>query len=133
MTTPTPAPIRFWSKVSGSDATSCWEWTGAKVEKGYGLFTISDGNSIRAHRFAYLQMIGEIPDGLVLDHLCRNRGCVNPWHLEPVTVAINNRRGLADRIPGWTLRSATRPADRICRAAYKRSLRQMQTSRRLGG
>ena len=50
-----------------------------------------------AHRFAYQYMIGPIPDGLELDHLCRNRPCVNPYHLEPVTRAVNHARMLAAR------------------------------------
>jgi hypothetical protein len=53
-----------------------------------------------AHRFAYLEFVGPIPDGLVLDHLCRNKKCVNPDHLEPVTNAENLRRGRVARASG---------------------------------
>lgn len=65
----------------------CWEWTAGKDPRGYGR----TGNAL-AHRLVYQALVGPIPDGLTLDHLCRNTGCVNPDHLEPVTQAENNRR-----------------------------------------
>lgn len=76
---------RFWAKVQPTGF--CWEWTASKAH-GYGYF-----NGSRAHRFAYELLVGPIPDGLVIDHLCRNRGCVNPDHLEPVTQRENTMRG----------------------------------------
>jgi len=67
----------------------------AKTPDGYGRFTVS-GNEpvvrVNAHRFAYELLVGPIPKGLTLDHLCRNRGCVNPAHLEPVTSKVNTLR-----------------------------------------
>jgi hypothetical protein len=56
-----------------------------------------NGRAVRAHRYAYEQLVGPIPEGLVLDHLCRNRLCINPLHLEPVTIGENIRRGAFDR------------------------------------
>jgi hypothetical protein len=70
----------------------CWYWTGSLDGKGYGR--ISVGNRlVRAHRWVYTVLVGAIPDGLMLDHLCRNKVCVNPDHLEPVTNRENLLRG----------------------------------------
>ena len=81
---------RFWSRVdAGGD---CWEWTGNRNTKGYGRVWWDSGQR-PAHRKAYELLIGPIPDGLQIDHLCRNPGCVNPDHLEPVTMQENIRRG----------------------------------------
>jgi len=76
----------------------CWEWTAGRNPDGYGHFRV--GNTQRkAHRVVYELMIGPIPDGLDLDHLCRNRACVRPDHLEPVTRGENQRRGVPFRPP----------------------------------
>ena len=69
----------------------CWEFQRLD-HAGYGRFWIN-GRSVRAHRWCFEFMVGEIPPGLFLDHLCRNRSCVNPDHLEPVTPRINTLRG----------------------------------------
>lgn len=70
----------------------CWPWQGPSAGSGYGGIQV-DGKTKRAHRVVYESVRGPIPDSLVLDHLCRNRCCVNPWHLEPVPVAENTMRG----------------------------------------
>lgn len=81
---------RFYSKVHKTQ--SCWEWTGTLINGDYGQFW--DGNKkIYAHRWSYEYFIGPIPNDMQLDHLCRNRCCVNPEHLEPVTARENTMRG----------------------------------------
>lgn len=88
---------RFNSKLTPGPG-DCGGWTGAHfTQTGYALFVIrgADGKwrPTVGHRIAYELYIAEIPPGLVIDHLCRNRGCVNPWHMEPVTRGENVRRG----------------------------------------
>lgn len=83
---------RFWAKVDASG--DCWVWLGTKNQYGYGRFTAStDQFTWGAHRWSYTTLVGPIPDGLVIDHLCKQPACVNPDHLEPVTQAENVRRG----------------------------------------
>lgn len=73
--------------------TECWEWAGLLTSNGYGLWPDKSYGTRRAHRIFYTTFVGPIPDGLVIDHLCRNRMCVNPEHLEPVTARENVQRG----------------------------------------
>lgn len=94
---------RFWPKVDKHgppsehrpDLGPCWLWIAAIDRKGYGAFGGPRDRTqvVRAHRVAYELVIGPIPDGLTLDHLCRVRRCVNPEHLEPVTGRENSLRG----------------------------------------
>lgn len=92
----TPHASRFWSRVNKAGTLApmlgpCWTWTGYTGRDGYGRFHLHGRNQL-AHRYAYTQLAGPIPDGLVIDHLCRNTVCVNPAHMEPVTPAENTRR-----------------------------------------
>ncbi|MEU4967832.1 HNH endonuclease signature motif containing protein [Streptomyces smyrnaeus] len=80
-------------QASRASANECWEWTGELSEKGYGR-TQRKGRYTGAHRAVYEHLVGPIPEGLVLDHLCRNPPCVNPAHLEPVTNRDNILRGI---------------------------------------
>lgn len=82
---------RFWSKVEKGQG--CWNWKDYKNYGGYGRFWIKY-KTFQAHRVSYEMVIGSIPVGLQIDHLCRNRMCVNPSHLEPVTQKENLRRGI---------------------------------------
>lgn len=82
---------RFNQLWETSDS-GCWEWTGTKISNGYAEFSV-DGQDVYGHRWSYERFVGPIPDGLVIDHLCNNPGCVNPEHLEPVTNGENVRRG----------------------------------------
>jgi len=83
---------RLWSKVSITSPSRCWLWTAAIRQDGYCRFWLN-GERIPAHRVTYELLIGPIPQGLTIDHLCRVRRCVNPWHMEPVTIGVNVKRG----------------------------------------
>lgn len=72
----------------------CWLWKASTTTLGYGQVQF-EGRLRRAHRVVFETLVGPIPPGLQLDHLCRNPGCVNPAHLEPVTPRENTLRGLA--------------------------------------
>lgn len=84
------AESRFWQHVEKTD--TCWLWTASLRGKGYGQFW--DGKTqVQAHLFAYRMLRGGIPQGLTIDHLCKVKRCVNPDHLEPVTMHVNILRG----------------------------------------
>lgn len=117
-------------------ATGCWEWQGARDKNGYGL-TFYGSNRLRkvtilAHRLVYELMVGPIPEGLGLDHLCRNPPCVRPEHLEPVTQVENTHRspltvnsinkakteclrGHSLLDPANVYTAPSRPYERVCR------------------
>jgi hypothetical protein len=103
---------RFWSKVRPAPADECWMWTASLNTGGYGQFAYR-GRPLRAHRVAYELLICDIPAGLQLDHLCRVRPCVNPWHLEPVTNDVNMARG--------ELRSYVHPVKTHCKHGHELS------------
>lgn len=130
-----PVAERAWRYIQRDRATGCWNWTGAKAN-GYGRISTSGRRDENAHRALYEVLVEKIAPGLVLDHLCRNTACVNPAHMEPVTVAENTRRGMAgDRARNKThckngheftpenTRLARRPSgslQRVCRACRRK-------------
>lgn len=133
---------RFWSKVKRGNPDDCWLWT-AKIEwNGYGRFWF-DGHSIFAHRFAYELIHGPIPKGLTIDHRCRNKACVNPAHLEVVTLKTNVLRGptITARFAAKTHCPKGHPYDmfntytypdgrRSCRECARQRIRQWRERRR---
>lgn len=90
----TVIPERIWAKLRVSPS-GCWEWTGATT-RGYGC-TRMGGRDYYTHRLVWILLVGPIPEGYEIDHLCRNTRCANPSHLEPVTPAENRRREMAVR------------------------------------
>lgn len=138
-------PDRFWVKVRSNPNTGCWEWIGQTSPTGYGVFKFSS-KMRRSHRVAYEVLVDLVPDGLVLDHLCRVRNCVNPAHLEPVTQAENVRRGVTPPRKGRELKPRTHcpqghPYDeansyvrgngrRMCRACMRIRKQRNQQARR---
>ena len=103
------------------EKTGCWVWQRAKSKLGYGRFGTNGG---LAHRIYYERENGKIPDGLELDHLCRNHSCVNPSHLEAVTHRENHRRGLLAKI---TIETA-----REIRRLYSEGTKQSELARLFG-
>ena len=136
---------RFWAKVE-VDSDGCWNWTACRSPKGYGLFGFA-GRLRPAHRLAYEVLVGPIPKGLTIDHLCRNRACIRPSHLEPVTNRENIYRGYAPSAvnarkthchAGHPLNGANLYVEpsgkrvcRSCRRLRSRSYRQRQAAIRM--
>ena len=123
----------FWNTVDADG--DCWEWRGFRLKAGYGRFAFSS-KKVLAHRMSWQLLVGPIPPGLTIDHLCQNHPCVNPDHLEPVTIQENiarhkGRNGLKTHCPhGHSYSFANTYYDklgkrycRICRADKERARR----------
>lgn len=137
-------PERFWEKVREDDS-GCWLWTAATNRNGYGSFHVEQPGGTRgkqltreAHRHAYVVLVGDVPEGMELDHRCRNRTCCNPAHLEPVTHAENLARSSTATkthcVNGheftdentWVPKD--RPTQRYCRACNRDRQRRRRTT-----
>lgn len=116
-----PVSMQRW--IQPEPMSGCWLWTGGVSEKGYGL---SCGQIARgAHRAVWILLRGAVPENLTLDHLCRTPPCVNPDHLEPVTLQVNIARAYAARPPqplcplghnNWRTGTKRGKPSRACRA-----------------
>lgn len=93
--TKTPVEKRFWAKVDKDGPlfgdSPCWIWTACKQPNGYGKFGLNYKTKL-AHRVAYELLIGAIPEGMTVDHLCFNRACVNPLHMDICPMGVNTGR-----------------------------------------
>jgi HNH endonuclease len=144
-----PLLERFQAKYRVNEETGCWDWLGSKYLNGYGSFRRGGpggGQQAPAHRIAYELFKGPIPDGLTIDHACRNRGCVNPAHLEAMPIRENTLRGIGptaqnarktrcDRghpLEGENLRVNCR-GDRVCVACARDRERLRSRARRERG
>lgn len=123
--TPDLLPPRMAAKVHVAES-GCWEWTGCHNGLGYGQVTVA--RKMRsAHRTSYELLVGPIPSGLEIDHLCRVRGCINPAHLEPVTHLENMRR--AAEAGSWTGPRAYMQAGDFCRRGHAMTGDNLRRSR----
>lgn len=134
---------RFWTRVNKTD--SCWLWTAATNGVGYGMCCLPLSKML-AHRRAYELCVGPIPEGLVLDHLCRNPGCVNPEHLQPVTQKENSLRGISPmaqnasklycrrghKFSGSNLRIDPKSGSRKCKACDAENARRYRKAHAVG-
>ncbi len=113
--------------------TPCWIWRGAVNNKGYGKVVIA-GKRQYAHRAMYEQEVEAIPEGLTIDHLCRQRNCVNPAHLEPTTMAANLQRGKGAKLTSEQVleirREPSTTTTRVLAARYEISESHMSRVRR---
>lgn len=132
---PQPLLDRLADKFTVGDG--CWQWQAARKPSGYGVFRDA-GKNRPAHRVVYEVFVGPVPAGLDLDHLCRNRGCVRPDHLEPVTRSENLRRGIGGEARReqaaamttcknghpWTPENTRQGKQRHCRACAREATRR---------
>jgi len=106
-------PSRLAKHIVIDEKTGCWNYTGYKAKNGYGLFTVSSKHTVLVHRYVYILFKGEPQFGQVSDHLCRNRSCCNPGHLEMVSSRENTIRG-----NGKSARGAASPRCWRCGSDY---------------
>jgi hypothetical protein len=114
---------RLWEERAAHrivvDAGGCWIWQGPLRRDGYGELRVH-GQLWLAHRFAYVALVADVPADLTLDHLCRERSCVNPDHLEPVTRGENVLRGELGTVKAWRAGTCMRGHPRSKENAYWR-------------
>jgi hypothetical protein len=142
-----PVADRLWAKVDTTTGPvlvrrlgRCWVWEGSVDGKGYGLLRVG-GALEKAHRVAYELVVGPVPEGLQLDHLCRLRRCVRPSHLEPATNRENTLRGAAPNVAlhlaglcsrGHAVEGDNRAPDGTCRRCARERWRRWDARRRAG-
>ena len=127
---------RFWAKVNKDgpiptdrpELGQCWVWAEGRSKAGYGKFYVNPQvGQVYAHRYAYEAEYGPIPQGLQCDHLCRNRACARPTHLEAVTQAVNKARGISGALSRERALAQTH-----CVNGHERNARNTKTDPRTG-
>jgi len=120
-------PVRVREKIFIEPNSGCWLWLDALSRKGYGAFYF-DKKTYPAHQWIFVYFGGIISDGLQIDHLCRCKSCVNPLHLEAVTIVENVRRHWSSWVPTthcsrghrYVYRIGNQPVCRVCKNAAQR-------------
>lgn len=136
---PVPRPrvspeLRFWKFVDASGPGECWLWTGSKFDSGYGRFTLTPGppkKYARAHRWAWEQVHGPVPDGLILRHACDTPECVNPGHLSLGTPQ-DNMDDMVHRHRGQTRKLDDGTVSEIQRRYAEGAVRQVDLAAEFG-
>ena len=140
-----PVDVRFWSKVKKQGDLQCWEWTARRNRAGYGTFKYKN-RTVLAHRVVFELLGKSIPSGMYVDHMCRNRACLNPQHLRFVTPEINaleNSKGQSainksknfcknghPLIEENLMQSKTRLIKRQCKICHREYTRQLYADRK---
>lgn len=136
-------PEQRWRTSYIEDGNGCWVWQGVK-SRGYGIISCGAHSQKFAHRFVFELLVGKVPEGTELDHLCRNRACIRPDHLEPVPHEVNVQRGEAgiansskthckhghEFTAANTYHPAGQPNRRACVACQRRANRESMRRRR---
>lgn len=142
MTKPRDIVERIRTRITHDPVTDCWNWTGGVAGQGYGtVYDHTRQGKVYVHRAMYERFIGPIPPGLTIDHLCKNKRCANPAHMEVVTRGENARRGSG---ADWQRRKTTCPRghaydavrkghgilSRFCRRCYRAQMREFYQRRK---
>lgn len=131
-----PLLPRLLRNIQYDIRSGCWWWLGAR-SKGYGDVRVAQRGHVQAHRLTYELLVGPVPEGLELDHLCRHRSCINPAHLEPVPHVVNVHRGTSPSainarrttcIRGHSPLTVKRDGKRYCRTCSAERQRRLYVS-----
>ena len=118
---------RFWSRVQINGSNECWPWIAYRNGAGYGNWRGPEGKTLYAHRVAYTLLVGEIPNGITIDHTCKGK-CCNPAHMAQMTQSENSSKPKVDSCRCGNPRRGTH--DSRCFACYNAYMRDYLQQRR---